>query len=164
MEIPITWPVPGCHLFLSTVRALLHFSSLLSSSADNPWSGKQLYKDALREWINESQKGHVWRRSHCRPNSLHCSKFSALVQMSNHPPRAASGFVRKEVTHSRGSCCNLGGLPGEGERHTQPDLWWAHSLRGTEDAIHRKRIREPRVGWTSHLGAGSRVLPPLSCK
>ena len=138
-----------------------------------PSSPKQCCLSVLREAAaqrcstrktSESQKGHTRRRSHGRPNSLHRSKFSALVQMSNLPLGAASEFVRKEVTHSWGSCCNLGGLPGEGESHTQPDLWWAHSWCGAEDAIHRKNITEPRVGWASHLEAGSHALPPLSCK
>lgn len=123
MESPTTWPVPGCHLFPGTSRALWHFSSLLPSSAASPCSRKQLHQDALHGRTSKSQTGHMWRRSHCRPNLLRCSKFSALVQMSSRPLSTVPGFVRK-VTHSRGSCCHLGGLPGEGEWScTQPDPW-----------------------------------------
>lgn len=76
MRSPTAWPMPGCHLFLGTARDPWQFSSLLPSSAASPCLRKQLHKDALRGRISESQKSHMWRRSHCGPNSLHRSKFS----------------------------------------------------------------------------------------
>lgn len=112
------WSAPGYHLFLVTARAPQDFPSLLPSAAASPCLRKQLHKDALHRRTSKSQEGHMQRKNHCRPNSLCRSKFSALAQMSNCLLCTVSGFVRKEVTHSWGSCCNLGGLPGEGETHS----------------------------------------------
>lgn len=57
---------------------------------------------ALGRKTGENQRCYALRRSHCRPDPLCCSKFSALVQMSSHSLNTVSGLVRKEVTHGQG--------------------------------------------------------------